>query len=453
MPQKIAILGAGESGTGAAILARALGAQVWLSDAGAIAPSYLEALEARGIPYEAGGHSEARMLEADLVVKSPGIPHKAPIVQALKAAGKEIVSEIEFASRHTTAPIAAVTGTNGKTTTTSLLWHLLNQAGLKPGLGGNIGKSFAWMIAEDPQPMYVLEVSSFQLDDTRDFKPKAAVLLNITPDHLDRYHYDLRQYAAAKFRIAMKQEPEDLFIYNLEDPLTLQELPAHPTRAGLARFALQRQPEAAIWMEGHYIVSVEGWRTDYRSLQLKGQHNALNVMAAVLAARHMGAPAAALEAALKSFAPIEHRLEPVQAPAELSWINDSKATNVDAVVYALGSMTTPTVWIAGGIDKGNDYSALDVRCVKALVILGPHKDKLRAAYEGIIPAIAEADSMKAAVQTAAGLASPGDTVLLSPACASFDLFKNYEDRGRQFKAEVQALYAGQSTQIPFTPTP
>jgi UDP-N-acetylmuramoylalanine--D-glutamate ligase len=445
MSLRIAILGAGESGTGAALLARKLGQALWLSDGGPIQAAYRAVLESQAIPFEEGQHSEAYFREADLVVKSPGIPGSIPLLRALREAGKPIVSEIEYASRFTPAPLLAITGTNGKTTTTSLLHHLVKSAQPGAALGGNIGKSFAWLLAEGEAPCYVLEVSSFQLDDIAQFRPRVALLLNITPDHLDRYG-TMDAYAAAKFRIAENQGPEDTFIYCHEDPETAARIGAYDIRAEVQGYGLAQKAGAAAWAEGSDICLAEGLRFDFGAMQLIGPHNQLNAMAAILAARAFGVPAETLRAALPHFAPVPHRLEPVGDWEGVRYINDSKATNVDATFYALQGMERPVVWMAGGVDKGNDYEALKPLVrekVKAIVVLGKYADKFRASFD---KPLLQAASMEEGLALARQQAAPGDVVLLSPACASFDLFRNFEDRGDQFRAGVRNWILTEKTQ-------
>ncbi|MDX2285080.1 MAG: UDP-N-acetylmuramoyl-L-alanine--D-glutamate ligase [Bacteroidia bacterium] len=438
---RVAILGAGESGTGAAVLAQVKGAQVWLSDAGRIQDAYRQTLHAYGIAFEEGSHTEQQFLEADIVVKSPGIPGNAPFVRMLRAAGKHVISEIEFAARHTTAQIVALTGTNGKTTTTSLVHHLLTASGYRAALGGNIGKSFAMLAATENPDWYVLEISSFQLDDIVTFSPRVAVLLNITPDHLDRYD-GMDAYAAAKFRITENQLPTDAFIHCLEDPETQARIGSYAIRARQMGYRLDPQPGAAAWMEGSRIVIGGREAGDFSRMQLIGRHNQLNTLAAVLAAHAAGVSLETIAAALPAFAPVPHRLEPVASIGGVQYINDSKATNVDAVYYALEGMRQPIVWIAGGVDKGNDYqqiASLVEDKVKEIVVLGSYIGKFRSEFR---KPVHQAMSMPEAVRMAQALAAPGDAVLLSPACASFDLFRNYEDRGDQFRAAVLQLTSG-----------
>lgn len=417
----IAVIGGGESGVGAAVLAKKVGLEVFLSDGGRLAEKYREMLRTHGIDFEEGGHTMERVLTADEAVKSPGIPDTAPVVAALRERGVPVISEIEFAGRYIGgSKTICITGSNGKTTTTTLIYELLRDAGYDVCLGGNIGESFALSVAQGPHDWYVLELSSFQLDGMYDFRADIAVLLNITPDHLDRYDHSLARYAASKMRIVQNQRPEDAFVYPADDPVVVQQM------AGMT-FAMRPMPF------GQEEVFPSQW------LRLRGRHNMLNARAAVLAARAAGVPEGSIERTLGRFEGIEHRLEMVGERDGVEWINDSKATNVDAVWYALESMARPVVWIAGGTDKGNDYSALMplVRDkVKALVCMGVDNGKLMAAFGGVVPQVFDTHSLDEAMRAASKAASQGDAVLLSPACASFDLFDNYEDRGRQFKKWV-----------------
>lgn len=437
---KTAILGGGESGVGAAILAKKQGEDVWLSDAGLIKESYKNELIQHAIPFEEGTHSIDKFFEADVIVKSPGIPGTVPIIQQLKAAGKSVISEIEYASRYTNARIIGITGSNGKTTTTSLIYHLLKAAGKDVGLGGNIGQSFALQVAMGQKEGYVLEISSFQLDDIETFCPEVAVLLNITPDHLDRYGYDFDNYAAAKFRISENQTMQHAFVWCLEDEKSLQMMEKTLVPAQKLGFGLKKVAGSAAWMDNYHLcLASTGPVMDFREMKLLGKHNQSNTLAALLAVEAYGVDVKSLVPALKTFLPIEHRLEPAGDWEGVRYINDSKATNVDAVYFALEGLEGPIVWIAGGVDKGNDYTSLIPfvkEKVKAIVVLGEKKEKFIAAFHA--PVYQEM-SMKAAVETAKKLSQSGDTVLLSPACASFDLFANYEDRGKQFKAVVQEM--------------
>jgi UDP-N-acetylmuramoylalanine--D-glutamate ligase len=433
----ITILGAGESGVGAAILARKLGMEVFVSDRGVISEAHQQTLEENGIGYEMGKHDEAMILQSELVVKSPGIPEKAALVQALRKAGATIISEIEFAARYTDKPILAITGSNGKTTTTTLAHHLLCTAGINAALGGNVGYSFAKLVADDRADCYVLEISSFQLDDIKTFRPNVAILLNITPDHLDRYEYNIANYARAKFRIAENQTKEDYFIYNKNDANILSMMEN-------ARLQAQLVPVAE--NVGDCIELENGQCFDMRQCSLKGRHNRFNAECAIRAALAMGASAAGIQQGLDTFVNVPHRLEMVATVGGVGFINDSKATNVDAVFYALEAMRQPVVWIVGGTDKGNDYSplaALVQEKVKAIVCLGVDNEKIINYFNNYNVPIKETRGAGDAVDTAFALAKGGDVVLLSPACASFDLFQNYMDRGDQFKRAVSALESEQ----------
>ncbi|MDR2885241.1 MAG: UDP-N-acetylmuramoyl-L-alanine--D-glutamate ligase [Rikenellaceae bacterium] len=434
----IVVLGGGESGYGSAVLAKAKGFEVLLSDGGAIAPRYKEVLDKWAIPYEEGGHSMDKILQAAEVIKSPGIPDKAPVVKAVREAGIPVISEIEFAGRYTSARTIVITGSNGKTTTTTLIHKILADAGFDVGLAGNIGESLAYQVATADRAWYVLELSSFQLDGMFDFRADIAVLLNITSDHLDRYDYKFSNYIASKFRVIQNQGVGDVFIYSGDDPAIADHMPVGLDMK-LRPFSVKDY--AAAWLDGGIIRAGE-FSIRAADLKIKGHHNVYNAMAATLAAQAAGVPEDSLRAALREFAGVEHRLEPVAVIEGVEWINDSKATNVDSVWYALQSMTRPVVWIAGGTDKGNDYAPLKdfVReKVRALVCLGADNSKLLQEFDGVAPVIIDTHSMEECVRQCALAVQPGDAVLLSPACASFDLFKNYEDRGRQFKEEVYKL--------------
>lgn len=428
----LVILGAGESGIGAALLAKKHGHNVFVSDRGAIREAYKHELESHGIAYEEQQHSWDRIARADEVVKSPGIPDHVPLIKDLAGKGIPVISEIEFAGRYTTAKLIGITGSNGKTTTTRLAFHLLATAGLNAGMAGNVGKSFARSLSEEQlHDCYVLELSSFQLDGIRDFRPDIALLLNITPDHLDRYEYRMENYIRSKFRIAMNQQPDDVFLYNAEDENIGAYLQAHPLRPRL-------HPISSGMIDGNWL-RPGGNAFDMQESNLRGRHNFMNALFAVEAARLCGAGDEAIRQGLNSFASVPHRMERVAVIDGVEYINDSKATNVDAVFYALEAMDRPVVWIAGGQDKGNDYGPLlklAEEKARALICLGIDNGKLLDTFAGRISAITEAHSAEEAVAVAAGLARPGDVVLLSPACASFDLFKNYEDRGEQFKTAV-----------------
>jgi UDP-N-acetylmuramoylalanine--D-glutamate ligase len=443
--QKIVILGGGESGVGAALLAQAKGFDVFLSDRGALKPAYRATLQAAGIAFEEGQHTEDRILAAAEVVKSPGIPATIPLVQRLKAQGTPIISEIEFAARYTNAKLIGITGSNGKTTTTLLIYHLLKTAGLNVGLAGNIGDSFAEQVITNTFDYFVLELSSFQLDDMYDTHLDVRVLLNITPDHLDRYNYNFQEYVASKFRILQNARPEDDFIYFMESQPILDELARKHLILNTLPVSLQATPSP-----GGYLANGQ-LQTKNRDLAfsmaqsetpLRGPHNAINMLAAILAAQSVGITNEAIEEGLKTFQNAAHRLEAAGSIKGIQFINDSKATNVDSVFYALSSMDAPTIWIAGGQDKGNDYSQLDElvrRKVKALICLGVDNHKLVDYFGQTVSSIYETQDIADAIAKGLEWGQPGDVVLLSPACASFDLFKNYEDRGNQFKATVQKM--------------
>ncbi|MRJ08815.1 UDP-N-acetylmuramoyl-L-alanine--D-glutamate ligase [Ornithobacterium rhinotracheale] len=444
MNEKLIILGGGESGVGAALLGKAKGYDVFVSDAGNIKPKFQEKLKDAKIEFESGSHNEERILNADLIVKSPGIPQKAPLIQKLRAANVKIVSEIEFASWFTQKPIIAITGSNGKTTTTSLIAHMLRKAGKKVGLGGNIGYSFAELVLNDKeQELYVLELSSFQLDDIDKFKPHVAILLNITPDHLDQYDYDIDKYGEAKLRIAENQTEEDFFIYNVDDPKTVELLKKHTIKAKMLGYSLKDENQPAYADKENLILTYpETFRMKLEELALLGEHNVSNSLASALNGNILKLRKKIIQESLTDFDAVEHRLEPVLSVRGIEFINDSKATNINATFYALQSMKKPTIWIVGGKDKGNDYSELIPlvkKKVKAIVCLGVDNSKIVECYRDIIPNITETKSMEEAVKTAYEYGENGDTVLLSPACASFDLFDNYEQRGKLFKAEVKKL--------------
>lgn len=443
--KRLVVLGGGESGVGTAILAKKENFEVFLSDMGQIKDKYKQLLEEHGIAYEEGQHTEDLILNADEIMKSPGIPKKVALIQKLEAKGVSIISEIEFASRYTDAKIIAITGSNGKTTTTSLMFHILKQAGLNVGLGGNIGKSFAKSVAEDNFDYYVLEVSSFQLDDIKtDFKPYVAILLNITPDHLDQYNYQFDLYAKAKFRITENQDENDYFIYNLDDPKTMEMIDQMNIRAHRKPFTMMDATNEAY--ANNELFRVSDSNGDFtmlvNDLGLIGKHNVSNSLAAAVAAKIIEINNEDLRKSLSDFKSVEHRLEPVLTIGGIDFINDSKATNVNATYYALESMTKPIVWIVGGTDKGNDYSEVlpfVKKKVKAIVCLGVDNTKIIDFFSPYIDTIVETNNMKDCVAKSYQLATKGETVLLSPACASFDLFNGYEDRGDQFKENVRKL--------------
>ena len=447
MNNRIVVLGGGESGVGAAVLAKVKGFDVFLSDKGKIEDKYVEMLEQWEIPFEQGGHTEDLILNASEVIKSPGIPSTVPLVKKIEAAGIGIVSEIEFAGRYDNAKKICITGSNGKTTTTSLIYYLLQEAGLNVGLGGNIGKSYALQVATEHYDYYVLEISSFQLDNCYEFRPDIAVITNITPDHLDRYGYDMENYVRAKFRIIRNLRPEDCFIFDSDAEITINHLDKIVTEAKKLPFTQKDKVEQGAYIEDdRIIVKYEDEECDIflKELALGGIHNVYNSMAAALAAKATGIDNAVIRESLETFKPIEHRLEPVMSVGGVLYINDSKATNVDAAWYALECQTRPVVWIVGGTDKGNDYKVLESLVrekVKAIVCLGVDNSKIHEAFESVVGKENIKDTMSAeeAVRTSAGFAGDGDVVLLSPCCASFDLFTCYEDRGEQFKAAVRKL--------------
>jgi UDP-N-acetylmuramoylalanine--D-glutamate ligase len=442
MALRITILGAGESGTGAALLAKAKGWEVFVSDAGPIADGHKASLVGAEIPFEEGAHTLARVLAADCVVKSPGIPDKAEVVQAVKGRGIEIVDELEFASRYTKARLVAITGTNGKTTTTLLTYHLLKHAGLHVTLAGNVGISLAAQLVDTDYDFVVMEMSSFQLDYCQALRPSVAVIMNITPDHLDRYQYSMDNYVEAKMRIAMNQTEADTFIYWQDDKWVPARLQSKPIKAALLPFSVNGDTPL-VAQGGKLWIKEKGQTLEIRQSDtpLKGDHNAMNMLAAIAAARQCGVEEKAIREGLSTFRNAAHRMEPVASVGGVEFINDSKATNVDAVRYALDAYTS-IVWIAGGIDKGNDYESIrplvDAR-VKALVCMGKDNTALKMAFEGKVGQFASVDNLPEAIRKAYAFAQSGDTVLLSPACASFDLFKNYEDRGEQFKRGVLEL--------------
>ncbi|WP_018618025.1 UDP-N-acetylmuramoyl-L-alanine--D-glutamate ligase [Spirosoma luteum] len=443
--QKIVVLGGGESGVGAALLAQAKGFDVFLSDKGALADSYRLTLQDAGIPFEEGQHTEERILAASEVIKSPGIPATVPLVQKLRAQGISVISEIEFAARYTNARLIGITGSNGKTTTTLLIYHLLKTAGLNVGLAGNIGDSFAEQVITDTFDYFVLELSSFQLDDMYHTHLDVMVLLNITPDHLDRYNYDFDQYVASKFRILQNALPEDDFIYFAESQPIMTELARHTPAVQALPISLAKTVSPGGQLIDGQLTATNGEQSftlAQAETPLRGPHNAINMLAAILAAQSLGVSRETIETGLKTFQNAAHRLEPAGIINGVQFINDSKATNVDSVFYALSSMDAPVIWIAGGLDKGNDYSQLDElvgQKVKALICLGVDNHKLVEYFGNTLSSIHETRQVEDAVAQGLAWAQPGDVVLLSPACASFDLFKNYEDRGNQFKAAVRNL--------------
>ena len=443
--KRLIVLGGGESGVGTAILGKKMGYDVFVSDFGAIKENYKEVLLINDIRWEDNQHTESLILNADLVMKSPGIPEKAPIVKKLIEKNIPIISEIEFAAPFTDAILIGITGSNGKTTTTMLTYHLLKSAGLNVGLGGNIGKSFAWQVAENKFDAYVFELSSFQLDGSFTFKPHISVLTNLSPDHLDRYDYKYENYINSKFRITQNQTEEDFFIYDADDSVIEQWLKNNTIKAQKIPFSLTKNLEKGASIQDKTMkinTSENEFTMDTTHLALEGKHNLKNAMAAASVAQLMKIRKQTIRESLSNFQGVEHRLEKVLKIQNVQYINDSKATNVNATFFALDSVTTPTVWIVGGVDKGNDYQelmGLVNEKVKAIICLGVDNKKIIDAFGSIVDVMVEVSSMTDAVKTAQHIAEKGDTVLLSPACASFDLFENYEDRGRQFKQAVQNL--------------
>jgi UDP-N-acetylmuramoylalanine--D-glutamate ligase len=446
--KQLIILGAAESGVGAALLGKQQGWEVFVSDAGQLKGVYKAVLDDAGILYEEGGHTEARVLAADCIVKSPGIPEKAAIMMAIREAGIEVCSEIEFGFRYKgDGKIIAITGTNGKSTTTKLTYHLLKEAGLDVSMVGNIGYSFAKQLYEHPTDWYVMEVSSFQLDDVEEFKPNVSVLLNITPDHLDRYNYEMKDYVDAKFRVAQKQDSGDHFIVNADDPVIANWLASHPIKANKIPITMDEHKITKTGAfvkdeEIHLRYDGEENRVPLAELTLQGKHNQYNTMAAGISARIAGIRKEKIRESFATFEGLEHRLEYVATVRGVQFINDSKGTNLNSVWFALESMKQPTVLILGGQDKGNDYNEIMELVkdkVKAIVCLGVDNSAIHAAFDGVVETVVDTSSAKEAVEVSYKLATPGETVLLSPGCASFDLFKNYEDRGTQFKDAVREL--------------
>ena len=444
---RIVVLGGAESGVGAAVLAKTKGFDVFLSDCGKINEKYAAELKKWDIPFEEGHHTEELILNADEIIKSPGIPETAPMVKKLYGQGTHIISEIEFAGRYDNAKKICITGSNGKTTTTSLIYYLLQQAGLNVGLGGNIGKSYAYQVATEHFDYYVLEISSFQLDNAYDFRPDIAIITNITPDHLDRYDHNMENYVKAKFRITRNLRPEDCFIFDSDDEITIDHLNKIIIQAKMLPFSQKKELEQGAFLkEDKIVVKYEEDESEIylKELALGGKHNVYNSMAAALAAKAMNIDEKIIRESFSTFKAIEHRLEPVLSIKDVLYINDSKATNIDSAWYALECQTKPVVWIVGGTDKGNDYSILNglvKEKVKAIVCLTLDSKKIHEAYERIVGKenIVDTFSAAEAVNAASKFANPGDVVLLSPCCASFDLFKNYEDRGEKFKEAVRNL--------------
>ena len=445
MEKRIVILGAGESGTGSAVLAKTKGFDVFVSDIGKIKPHYKEILYNYEIDWEEEQHTERLILNADEIIKSPGISDKSEIMQSVFKKEIPVISEIEFAGRYTNSKKICITGSNGKTTTTSILHHMLRKAGLNCGLAGNVGKSFAMQVATKNYEYYVVELSSFQLDGMFDFKPDIAVLLNITPDHLDRYGYDMQNYVDSKFRITRNLSEDDYFIYCSDDEITIAELERIVLRAKQLEFSQKKKVKQGAYIEDNsMVVNVNSneMKIPLSELALKGKHNTYNSMAASIAGRILDIKKEVIRESLQDFAGVEHRLERFIKVHGIEFINDSKATNVNSTWYALECMTTPTIWIVGGVDKGNDYSSLvDLvkEKVKGIICLGVDNEKLHKTFGSLVENIQDASTMKEAVNQAYRMGEKEDAVLLSPACASFDLFKNYEDRGEQFKECVREL--------------
>ena len=443
--QRLVILGGGESGVGTAILGQQKGYDVFVSDFGKIKDNYKEVLTNNGIDWEEESHSENKILNADVVMKSPGIPDKSPIVKKILEKKIPVISEIEFVAPFTKAKTIGITGSNGKTTTTMLTYHILKSAGLNVGLAGNIGKSFAWQVAQEQFDYYVLELSSFQLDGVFKYKPDIAILTNISPDHLDRYDYKYENYIASKFRITMNQTENDYLIYDADDEAISEWLKKNTTKAQLIPFSVNRKLEKGAYLNNNKMevnINEEEFIMETEYIALEGKHNMKNAMAATSVAKLLHIRKETIRESLSNFQGVEHRLEKVLKIQNVQYINDSKATNVNAAFFALDSMNVSTVWIVGGVDKGNDYSelmALVHEKVKAIICLGVDNKKIIDAFGNVVDVMIEVDSMNDAVKMAQRIAEKGDAVLLSPACASFDLFQNYEDRGRQFKEAVRNL--------------
>lgn len=445
MSKKIVILGGGESGIGTAILAKKEGYEIFLSDKGKIKDKYKEVLRHIEIEWEDEKHTESKIFDADVVMKSPGIPDTAPMIKQLREKGVSVISEIEFASWFSEVPVVGITGSNGKTTVTNLVQHLLKGGDINSGMGGNIGNSYAKMVAEETHDWFVLELSSFQLDGIEKFKPHIAILTNITPDHLDRYDYMLENYVASKFRIAENQTEEDYFIYDADDKNITDWLAMNPVRSQKLPFSIEKKIENGAYIENENIVVTINntkFTMPTSELALQGKHNTKNAMAASMVSQLLRIRKQTIRESMASFQGVEHRLEKVLKINNVLYINDSKATNVNATFYALESMESETIWILGGVDKGNVYDdllPLVNEKVKAIICLGVDNEKIKASFGNIVETMVETTSMAEAVQMAYRLSDKGDNVLLSPACASFDLFENYEDRGRQFKDAVRNL--------------
>lgn len=444
--KKIVVLGGGESGVGAAVLAKVKGMNVWLSDFGKIAEKYKQRLNEYNIDWEEGGHTVEKIIDADEIIKSPGIPEDAPIILKAKSKSIPVISEIEFAGRYTNAKMVCITGSNGKTTTTMLTYHILKNAGMNVGLAGNVGTSLAYQVATENHDVYVIELSSFQLDDMFEFKANIAVIMNITPDHLDRYDHKMQNYVNAKFRILQNQTEKDSFIFWEDDPIIAEQLKSLKIEAKMLPFSEFKEEGACAYTDNGVLnfnpTGHEGFNMPVNELSLPGLHNLYNSMAAGLSASLLDIKKDVIRKALSDFEAVEHRLEYVDTIDEVIYINDSKATNVNSCWYALESMKTKVVLILGGKDKGNDYSEIEglvKEKVSAIVCMGKDNEKIKTFFEGKVPVIADTHSVEDAVKECAKLAKPGETVLLSPCCASFDLFKSYEDRGEKFKNEVKKL--------------
>jgi UDP-N-acetylmuramoylalanine--D-glutamate ligase len=445
MIERVVILGAGESGTGAAILAKAKGYDVFVSDQGTIKDQYKTELNAGGISFEEGKHSQEKIVNASLVIKSPGIPEKAEIIKKVRAKNISIIDEIEFAFRFIKGKVIAITGTNGKTTTTLLTYHLLKSSGFSVALAGNVGESLARKVAKGNHDWYVIEISSFQLDGTNTFQPHIGILLNITPDHLDRYEYQMQKYVDSKFRLNQRMKREDYFIYYSDDTVVAAEVKNRSIVSKTLGVSLKSESKSPVHFDGSkmsFSFGEESFKIAQSDTTLKGPHNLINTMSAVSAVYLAGATLDSIKVGLKTFKNAPHRLESVATIKNVEFVNDSKATNVDSVVYGLGSYKGPLIWIAGGIDKGNDYKLIEGQVkekVRVLICLGKDNEKLKKAFGGMVKEIYETQSVKELAQLALKVSKAGDVVLLSPACASFDLFKNYEDRGNQFREAVLNL--------------
>ena len=445
MKQRLVILGAGESGLGTAVLGVKQGYDVFVSDGGKIKDNYKAQLKEWKIEYEEAKHTEEKILNADVVMKSPGIPEKAEMVKKIRKQGIKIVSEIEFGSWFTNAQIVGITGANGKTTTTALTYHIMKSGGMNVGLGGNIGKSFAYQVATENYDYYVLEISSFQLDDIEKFRPNVAVLTNITPDHLDRYNYELENYVTSKFNITKNQNEKDFFIYCADDEITMANMDKYPTKAHKIPFAYDKEFAEGGFVQNENIIinhNQNQFTMSIQELGLSGRHNVYNSLAAGIVANVYGLRKEQIRESLSDMKSLEHRMESVAKVRNIEFINDSKATNVNSTWYALESMNKPIIWIAGGIDKGNDYAVLDPlvkKKVRGMICLGLDNTKLHSAFGKMVDIMVNVTNMGDAVRMAYQLGNPGDCVLLSPSCASFDLFENYEDRGKKFKEEVIKL--------------